>query len=65
MASDAERKEIDDVCKSILTLTSERNKYKNRNLTISDAQMRKFEPFEDELVDEIKRCTMQSFIRQL
>ena len=55
MASDAERKEIDDVCKSILTLTSERNKYKNRNLTISDAQMRKFEPFEDELVDEIKK----------
>ena len=54
MASDAEKKEIDDVCKSILTLTSERNKYKNRNLTISDAQMRKFEPFEDELVDEIK-----------
>ena len=55
MASDAERKEIDDVCKSILTLTRERNKYKNRNLTISDAQMRKFEPFEDELVDEIKK----------
>lgn len=55
MVSDAERKEIDDVCKSILTLTSERNKYKNRNLTISDAQMRKFEPFEDELVDEIKK----------
>ena len=55
MASDAERKEIDDVCKSILTLTSERKKYKNRNLTISDAQMGKFEPFEDELVDEIKK----------
>ena len=55
MASDAERKEIDDVCNSILTLTSERNKYKNRNLTISDAQMRKFVPFEDELVDEIKK----------
>lgn len=55
MASDDDRKEINDVCKSILTLTSERNKYKNRNLTISDAQMRKFEPFEDELVDEIKK----------
>lgn len=55
MASDDEKKEITDVCKSILTLTSERNKYKNRNLTISDAQMRKFEPFEDELVDEIKK----------
>ena len=44
-----------DICKSILTLTQERSKYKNRNLTISDAQMRKFEPFEDELVDEIKK----------
>ena len=61
MASDAERKEIDDVCKSILTLTSERNKYKNRNLTISDAQMRKFEPFEDELVDEIKKMYNAEF----
>lgn len=55
MAREDEYREIKDTCKSILTLTQERNKYKNRNLTISDAQMRKFEPFEDELVDEIKK----------
>ena len=55
MAREDEYHEIKDICKSILTLTQERSKYKNRNLTISDAQMRKFEPFEDELVDEIKK----------
>ena len=55
MAREDEYREIKDICKSILTLTQERSKYKNRNLTISDAQMRKFEPFEDELVDEIKK----------
>ena len=55
MAREDEYREIKDICKSILTLTQERSKYKNRNLTISDAQMRKFEPFEDELVDQIKK----------
>lgn len=55
MAREDEYREIKDICKSILTLMQERSKYKNRNLTISDAQMRKFEPFEDELVDEIKK----------
>lgn len=55
MAREDEYREIKDMCKSILILTQERSKYKNRNLTISDAQMRKFEPFEDELVDEIKK----------
>ncbi len=55
MAREDEYREIKDTCKSILILTQERSKYKNRNLTISDAQMRKFEPFEDELVDEIKK----------
>lgn len=55
MAREDEYREIKDICKSILTLTQERSKYKNRNLTISDVQMRKFEPFEDELVDEIKK----------
>lgn len=55
MASEDERLEIKNICKSILTLLEERSKYKNRNLTISDAQMRKFEPFEEELVDEIKK----------
>jgi hypothetical protein len=36
-------------------LTRERSRYKNRNLTISDVMMRRFEPYENELVDEIKK----------
>ncbi|MBU5478578.1 hypothetical protein KQI69_05105 [Eubacterium sp. MSJ-13] len=52
----SEKKEITDTCKSIVALTSERNKFKDRNFTISDAQMRKFQMFDDdELVDEIKK----------
>ena len=55
-ANAEEKKDLKDICKNILTLTNERGKYKNRNLTISEAQMRKFEPYEDdELVDEIKK----------
>lgn len=50
-----ERKELTDVCKNIVNLVKERNQYKNRNLTITDMQMRKFEPYEEELVDEIKK----------
>jgi len=41
--------------KNIIKLTRERNKYKNRNLTISEVVMRRFEPYEKDLVDEIKK----------
>lgn len=51
----SERKELVDICKNIVNLVNERNRYKNRNLTITDAQMRKFEPYEESLVDEIKK----------
>ena len=50
-----DRKELVDICKNIVNLVNERNRYKNRNLTITDAQMRKFEPYEETLVDEIKK----------
>lgn len=50
-----ERKELIDICKNIVNLVNERNRYKNRELTITEAQMRKFEPYEDTLVDEIKK----------
>ncbi len=50
-----ERKELVDICKNIVNLTNERNKYKNRTLTISDAEVRRLEPYEDQLVDEIKK----------
>lgn len=56
MAPDDQKKEIIDTCKDIISLTGERGKYKDKNFSISDAQMRKFEPFEDDkLVDEIKK----------
>ncbi len=50
-----DRKELLDTCKNIINLTHERNKYKNRNLTITESQIRKFEPYEDDLVEEIKK----------
>lgn len=49
------RKGLLDAAKNIVKLTKERNQYKNRNLTISDAVIRRFEPYENELVDEIKK----------
>ncbi len=53
--SGEDRKELVDICKNIVNLVNERNRYKNRQLTITDAQMRKFEPYEETLVDEIKK----------
>jgi len=53
--SGSERKELVDICKNIVNLVNERNRYKNRTLTITEAQMRKFEPYEENLVDEIKK----------
>lgn len=44
-----------NAARNIVRLTKERNQYKNRNLTISDAVIRRFEPYENELVDEIKK----------
>lgn len=49
------RKKLSDCARNILRLTEERNKYKNRNLTISESVIRQFEPYEEELVDEIKK----------
>lgn len=50
-----ERKELIDTCKNIVNLINERNRYKNRELTITEAQIRRFEPYEDRLVDEVKK----------
>lgn len=50
-----DRKTLMEDAKNIVRLTRERNQYKNRNLSISDAVIRRFEPYEDELVDEIKK----------
>lgn len=50
-----DRKVLLNAARSIFKLTKERNQYKNRNLSIPDAVLRRFEPYENELVDEIKR----------
>lgn len=53
--SGEERKSLLNAAKNIVQLTKERNQYKNRNLKISDVIIRRFEPYENELVDEIKK----------
>ncbi len=50
-----ERKALLSTARNIVRLNRERSQYKNRNLTISDAVIRRFEPYENELVDEIKK----------
>ncbi len=50
-----ERRELVDICKNIVNLVSERNGYKNRNLAITDEQIRRFEPYDDDLADEVKK----------
>ncbi|MDD7403313.1 MAG: hypothetical protein SO170_03730 [Butyribacter sp.] len=44
-----------EAAKNIVRLTKERNQYKERNLSISDTVIRKFETYDEELVDEIKK----------
>lgn len=49
------QKSLLEAAKTIVKLTRERNQYKNRNLTISDAVIRRFDPYNEQLVDEIKK----------
>lgn len=50
-----DKRDLKNVAKNIMHLTDERNKYKNRELTIPDSVMRRFDPFADDLVSEIKK----------
>lgn len=50
-----EKKALLEAGNTIVKLTKERNQYKNRNLSISDVAIRRLEPYEEELVDEIKK----------
>lgn len=50
-----ERKSLLDYGKNIVRLTKERNQYKDRNLSIPESVIRRFEPYEDKLVDAIKK----------
>lgn len=54
-----DKKELFDAAGQIVKLTKERNQYKNRNLTISEAAIRRLDPYEEELVDEIKKMYEQ------
>lgn len=55
LAEGETKKKLLEVCRDIVRLTEERRKYKNRNLTITEAQIRRFEPYEDDLVEEIRK----------
>ena len=46
---------LQDTAQKLQVLMKERSLYKNRNLTISEAQIRRFDRYEEELVDEIKK----------
>ena len=59
-----DKKEVLDSAGQIVKLTRERNQYKNRNLTISEAAIRRLDPYEEELVDEIKKMYEQEADRK-
>ena len=46
---------LHDLSKRIMNLTRERNQYKNRSLTITDAQIRLLDPYEEVLGREVKK----------
>lgn len=50
-----DKESLIEVCKRIIRLTQERNSYKNRSLTITDSQIRRFDRYEDSLDVEIKK----------
>lgn len=50
-----DRAVLRNVAGNIVKLLQERSRYKNRNLNVSEAVIRRFEPYEDDLVDEIKK----------
>jgi hypothetical protein len=43
------------LCKRIKHLLQERNRYQNREMTITERQMRRFDQYQDQLIDEIKK----------
>lgn len=49
------REEMLGLCQRISGLLKERNRYKNREMTIPELQVRRFDLYQDELIDEIKK----------
>ena len=50
-----ERARMLEICKRIMRLTQERNQFKNRSLTITDAQIRRLDRYEDTLDVEVRK----------
>lgn len=50
-----DRASLLELCKRIQRLLQERNQYKNRTLTITERQVRRFDRYQDDLIDEIKK----------
>ncbi len=50
-----ERASMLEICRRIMRLTQERNQFKNRSLTITDAQIRRFDRYEDSLDKEVRK----------
>lgn len=50
-----DRNNMLELCKRIHNLLQERNHFKNREMTISDRQVRRFDRYQDRLIDEIKK----------
>lgn len=50
-----ERASMLEICRRIMRLTQERNQFKNRSLTITDAQIRRFDRYEDSLDQEVRK----------
>lgn len=51
----SERESLIEVCKRIMRLTQERNQYKNRSLTITESQIRRFDRYVDTLDLEVRK----------
>lgn len=49
------RKVMLELCKKITHLLQERNQYKNRELTIPELQVRRFDLYQEVLIDEMKK----------
>lgn len=60
-----EKRDLKNLAKIILRLMEERNQYKNRELSIPDYVIRRFDPFEDELVNEIKKMYEEESYQKL
>lgn len=49
------RESMLELCRRIKNLLQERNQYKNRTVTITDRQVRRFDQYQEDLIDEIKK----------